>query len=146
MTPFDERFPHRLESALAAPFVESFGFDPYPTLADKCAVMLYHVAKAHAFENGNKRMALTCTNALAYLNGYEWAASSDQAATIVETIAASKGSSAKDTIVQALREAHFPRYLVRIVRPQRPIIVQAARRHPARAGRVQIRKPLPPDA
>lgn len=56
--PFDSRFPHKLESCLAAPF-QTFGrHDLYKTLVDKAAIFFYLLIKNHPFQNGNKRIAV----------------------------------------------------------------------------------------
>lgn len=47
-----------LSSAIAAPFQEVFGCKRYQSVYDRAAALLVHVAKAHAFRDGNKRTAL----------------------------------------------------------------------------------------
>lgn len=39
-------------------FTEFFGYDPYPRLSQKAAILMYRIAKGHPFENGNKRMSV----------------------------------------------------------------------------------------
>lgn len=56
---FGTRFPHILESCLAAPF-QSFGeVSPYKGLVGKTAILFYLMIKNHPFQNGNKRIAVT---------------------------------------------------------------------------------------
>jgi death-on-curing family protein len=52
---------NKLGGALLAPAAGFGGVEQYPTLEEKAAVLLYHVARAHAWPNGNKRMALVLT-------------------------------------------------------------------------------------
>jgi death-on-curing protein len=49
-----------LESALARPMQEPFNIIAYPTLMEKAAALLDGLARAHAFLNGNKRIAWIC--------------------------------------------------------------------------------------
>jgi death-on-curing protein len=48
----------KLEAAIAAPDVSMFGTDLYPELPDKIAVLFFRLVRAHAFTDGNKRVAL----------------------------------------------------------------------------------------
>ena len=48
-----------LSSAIHAPFQTAGGKDCYRGLAGKAAALFYFLAKAHAFPNGNKRIAVT---------------------------------------------------------------------------------------
>lgn len=59
-----------LESALAQPQATFFGELLHPTIAEQAAAYLYHLAKNHAFVDGNKRVALGVTEAFLRLNGY----------------------------------------------------------------------------
>lgn len=47
-----------LESAVHAPFQVVFGAPRHPGVYDRAAALMTHVAKAHAFGDGNKRTAL----------------------------------------------------------------------------------------
>lgn len=60
-----------LESALARPLMEPFGYVPYPTVAEKAAVLLEGLATAHAFFGANKRTAWSCCVTYLALNGIE---------------------------------------------------------------------------
>jgi prophage maintenance system killer protein len=68
---------NKLEAALAAPQRSAFGFEPYPELADKAAILLYSMAKAHAWGNGNKRMSFVATLLFLGINGHWWDANSE---------------------------------------------------------------------
>jgi death-on-curing protein len=59
-----------LESALAQPQATFFGELLHPTIAEQAAAYLYHLAKNHAFVDGNKRVALGVSEAFLRLNGY----------------------------------------------------------------------------
>ncbi len=59
-----------LESALAQPQATFFGELLHPTIAEQAAAYLYHLAKNHAFVDGNKRVALGVSEAILRLNGY----------------------------------------------------------------------------
>jgi death-on-curing family protein len=48
----------KLDAALANPQHAFAGVDLYPTLQDKAAILCYGLIKAHAFENGNKRISV----------------------------------------------------------------------------------------
>ncbi|MGB8951499.1 MAG: type II toxin-antitoxin system death-on-curing family toxin [Candidatus Aminicenantales bacterium] len=66
---FSTRFPHILESCLAAPF-QSFSKKPlYPGLISKASMLFYLMIKNHPFQNGNKRIAITTLFVFLYLNG-----------------------------------------------------------------------------
>jgi death-on-curing family protein len=56
---FETRYPHRLESCLATPFLTFGGDSFYPSLISKAAMLFYLMIKNHPFQNGNKRIAVT---------------------------------------------------------------------------------------
>ncbi|MDD5518848.1 MAG: type II toxin-antitoxin system death-on-curing family toxin, partial [Candidatus Omnitrophica bacterium] len=56
---FSTRYPHVLESCLAAPFQTFTGKSLYSNLAAKAAILFYLMIKNHPFQNGNKRIAMT---------------------------------------------------------------------------------------
>jgi death-on-curing protein len=66
--PFATRSPGKLESCLEQPFQTFDGKDLYPSFATKAAALFYFVTKNHAFENGNKRMAVAITLVFLYVN------------------------------------------------------------------------------
>jgi death on curing protein len=65
---FGTRFPERLESCLAQPFL-TFGRLLYPGLIAKSAILFYLMIKNHPFENGNKRIAITTLLYFLHENG-----------------------------------------------------------------------------
>lgn len=56
-----------LKSALAQP-----QWDYYPTIENKAAIQHYSMIKNHAFENGNKRIAVVSLVTFLYINDYEF--------------------------------------------------------------------------
>jgi len=56
---FYTRFPHRLESCLAVPFMSFGGKHLYEGLLGKASILFYLMIKNHPFQNGNKRIAMT---------------------------------------------------------------------------------------
>lgn len=66
---FDTRFPHVLESCLAAPFQTFGGKSPYRELVGKASVLLYLLIKNHPFQNGNKRIAVAALLTFLFKNG-----------------------------------------------------------------------------
>lgn len=58
-----------LESAIFAPFQVILGQARRPGIYDRAAALLVHVAKAHAFHDGNKRTALHLAIFYLRLNG-----------------------------------------------------------------------------
>lgn len=57
----------KLEGAVAAPFATWDGNDLYPSLAEKAAKLVEAIVTAHAFDDGNKRVAwLACVNFLEF--------------------------------------------------------------------------------
>jgi death-on-curing protein len=48
----------KLEAAVAGPELSMFGDDLYPGVVDKASILFYLLARAHAFSDGNKRVAL----------------------------------------------------------------------------------------
>lgn len=56
---FNTRFPNRLESCLAAPFITFGGKELYPDFTAKASILFYLMIKNHPFKNGNKRVAMT---------------------------------------------------------------------------------------
>lgn len=57
----------KLQSVLAATFCTYFGLSPaerFADLFDQATYLAQHLAKDHLFQDGNKRMALTCALAI----------------------------------------------------------------------------------
>lgn len=60
----------KLDGAMKAPSSSWDGVDLYVTVFMKAAVLLREVAVAHAFEDGNKRLAWLLTDFFLGINGY----------------------------------------------------------------------------
>ena len=56
---FSTRYPDKLESCLAMPFMRIAGKDCYPSFVDKASMLFYLMIKNRPFKNGNKRIAIT---------------------------------------------------------------------------------------
>ena len=65
---FGTRFPHVLESCLAAPFQTFDKKSLYTGLLGKASILFYLLIKNHPFQNGNKRIAITTLFVFLYLN------------------------------------------------------------------------------
>ena len=60
------------ESALASPRAGFGGEDAYPGLAEKAAVLCWHLARNHPLPDGNKRAAFVSMVELLHRNGFPW--------------------------------------------------------------------------
>lgn len=73
-----------LGSAAFRPQQVAFGFEPYPTLAEKAAALLCSLALNHALVDGNKRLALAASFTFCAINcGRLPAMTNDQAYDLV---------------------------------------------------------------
>ena len=76
------------ESALAAPFAGFGDAEAYPTLLDRAAVLITHLARNHPLPDGNKRVALALTILFLERNSEHWGQPDhDRDVAIVERIA-----------------------------------------------------------
>lgn len=90
-----------LESALAQPQATFGGKLLHPSIADQAAAYLYHLAKNHAFVDGNKRTALGVTEAFLRLNGYNLSLLDQELYEL--TLRTAKGELEKTEIAEVLR-------------------------------------------
>lgn len=60
-----------LDSALAAPFAEFGGEEPFPDIISKAARLCYGLVNNHAFVDGNKRIGAHAMVVFLSLNGVE---------------------------------------------------------------------------
>ena len=71
MPSFSTANPEYIEALVKIPKTSFFGFEQYPTLASKAAIIFYTVNKRHFFLNGNKRMSVACLIIFLLLNKKE---------------------------------------------------------------------------
>ena len=70
-----------LEHALAQMQSTVFGYDQYPTLFDKAALLAWRIIAGHIFFDGNKRTGMASIGVMLVVNGYKMLFSTD----IIET-------------------------------------------------------------
>ncbi|HEY9799402.1 MAG TPA: type II toxin-antitoxin system death-on-curing family toxin [Leptolyngbyaceae cyanobacterium] len=79
-----------LDSALSQPYQSFFGEFLHPTIYEQAAAYLYHLAKNHAFIDGNKRVALATTITFFKMNGYRFCLPKQEAEALVLDVVAGK--------------------------------------------------------
>lgn len=95
----------KLDSALAMPQQTWGGEFLHPTLFDQAAAYLYHIAKGHAFIDGNKRTALAVTILFLRKNGYRLTMPKDEAYDLTLRVADDKDHQVtKEEISRLLKE------------------------------------------
>lgn len=73
-----------LGASAARPQTIAFGFEPYPTVAEKAAALLLSIALNHALLDGNKRLALAAALVFCSVNtGREPVMTNDEAYDLV---------------------------------------------------------------
>jgi death-on-curing protein len=77
-----------LESALAQPRASFGDVDLYPTLAEKASALGFSLIRNHPFVDGNKRIGHAAVEVFLVLNGFELAASIDDAEVVILGVAA----------------------------------------------------------
>jgi death-on-curing protein len=105
----------KLEAALAAPRQAGFGVEFYPELADKTAILLYGIAKGHAWANGNKRMAFISTLVFLGLNDRWWDFEGGEARDLLVWVASSEARLSKEAL--AYLNGYFRRRIVIVTTP-----------------------------
>lgn len=101
LPPFSTRSPGKLESCIEQPFQTFDGSDLYPSLAAKAAALFYFITKNHAFENGNKRMAVATTLAFLFIND-KWLRIDPEKLYELALITAKSDRKATDEMIQKL--------------------------------------------
>ena len=96
----------KLEAALAAPYATMFGEELYPELARQAAVLFFRLARAHAFADGNKRVALVALLDLLERNGMRIAADDDQ---LYQFVIAAADDSSQDEVMDWVAARMKPR-------------------------------------
>lgn len=99
IAPFETADMGLLDSALQQP-----KWDYYPTLEKKAAVLLYGLIKNHAFENGNKRIAVVCLITFLYLNDQQLTANDDELTMLALAIAESSPADREKVLEKTEKE------------------------------------------
>jgi death on curing protein len=100
---FSSRYPHRLESCLATPFLSFAGSSFYPSLADKASILFYLLIKNYPFQNGNKRIAMTSLLVFLYKNTKWLRVDPEELYQLTVWVAQSPAKS-KDGTIHAIRD------------------------------------------
>ncbi|MEX2012676.1 MAG: type II toxin-antitoxin system death-on-curing family toxin [Patescibacteria group bacterium] len=81
-----------VESALARPQAGFGGYEAYPTLFDKAAVLMQGLIKNHGFVDGNKRTGTAVAAIFIKLNGHKLGATDTQLENLAVNVAEDKYS------------------------------------------------------
>ncbi|CAN5711429.1 type II toxin-antitoxin system death-on-curing family toxin [soil metagenome] len=92
-----------LESAVAAPEASFGGDHLHGTLPEMAAAYLFHLAKNHAFIDGNKRIAAASMIMFVYLNDRELACDEDELVALTLGVATGKTTKAEVAVFLAAR-------------------------------------------
>lgn len=95
-----------LESALAQPRASYAGEDLYPSLAEKAVALGFSLVLNHPFVDGNKRIGHAALEVFLVLNGFELAASVDEAERMILGVA--EGIISREAFVQCVRAYLVP--------------------------------------
>ena len=77
-----------IHSAIAAPQINYFGHERYPTLAEKAAAMCLELVTQHPFIDGNKRVGHAAMAQFLHMNGYILDADDDEQEAVILKLAA----------------------------------------------------------
>lgn len=103
MPDFSSHDTDKLQSSLKT-IEQSFdGTDFYPELTDKAAALFYFMTKNHAFDNGNKRMAVSTVLFFLLKNG-KWIYVDSHDLYEIAVKVASSNSANKSDIIDQLKE------------------------------------------
>lgn len=90
-----------LESAVAMPMATYGGELLHPDIAAMAGAYLFHISKAHALVDGNKRTAWAAVLVFITLNGHDIKATNEE---VIEIgLAVADGSMNKDELIERLR-------------------------------------------
>lgn len=78
----------KIDSILDQQF-SHFGYDKYPTLFDKTAMLGYFFAKDHCFRDGNKRVGLYVIDVMLAVNNHQLTLTNQEAEAMMNKIAES---------------------------------------------------------
>lgn len=95
-----------LESALEQPFASFGGYDQYPTIIDKAAILGFCIIKNHGFVDGNKRVGFMAVETFLRLNGLRILASPDEVEATCLSVADS--TSTRDDFADWIEEHLVP--------------------------------------
>ena len=98
-----------LSSALGMASATFGGAFLHPTLAEMAAAYLFHISQAHAFVDGNKRVALAAALAFLALNDHQLIAEPDALYEICIGVAAGQASKADAAVFIARHLRPAPR-------------------------------------
>lgn len=88
-------------SAIAAPFQSVFGAPRYESVYDRAAALMAHIAKAHAFRDGNKRTALKLSLVYLTMRGIRVVPpSAELGAQLVEKCVLANGNQFEQVVVE----------------------------------------------
>ena len=87
-----------LLSALAMPTAGVRGVYVHGTLFEIAAAYLFHIAKNHAFVDGNKRTALASALTVLDLNGITIEATADELVALVEDVLADRATKSESAV------------------------------------------------
>jgi len=91
-----------LESAVATPRQQLYGVDLHPSIADKAAAYLFHIAMNHAFFDDNKRAAAMSALVFLHANGAKRLPEPD--ALEEDTLGVASGQMSKAALVAWMKE------------------------------------------
>lgn len=79
-------YTHRsmIEGSMDRAVTRIYGLEPFPTIIDKAAALMYSIATFHPFTDGNKRTALLATYFFLAFNGYNFTITNDSIRFLIE--------------------------------------------------------------
>ena len=108
-----------LSSAVAAPQATFGGESPYADLIEMAAAYLFYLCRNHAFNDGNKRVAMTSAIVFLRLNGIEPAPDGEAWESLLLDVAASR-IDREQTTARLRQLAFVPTSIARSRRAGRP--------------------------
>ena len=91
----------KLEGALASPRVTVQGQDIFPDAASKIGALMYALAQAHAYVDGNKRAAAVLGPYFAYRNSFDIVMTEGELAAVILLLA--RGELTRSDLIEWLR-------------------------------------------
>lgn len=109
---FSTRYPNRLESCVAMPFMMFGGKHLYSTLIEQASILFYLMNKSHPFENGNKRIAVVTLFMFLHKHG-KWLTTDTQSLYKFAVGVAGSRPEDKDMIVASI-ERYIDKHITRL--------------------------------